>query len=1155
MVDLNTEYMELSNNFELSGNDNEEGINLRTTVFNKFKTHTKNPDPNFSAILTKEEILKQNPTTLLIMGIQLFHKSNGGLMWNNNDKNILKNFLKIMRDVWDSIHDFASDAYDIVSEVRDKPDTYQLINMRFTQLLTSIDVIKPVIMNYMNLLLKKSDKQETFVDVDIDAYFNTLIEECSHIKNAQSFGLGKGGCFSSDMESDYLELVLRLIGQGNDGIISGQRRFFKLDNSAESFEGFRYTLLAWIAGGDTMLDKYTTLLNKGDETTLENERIEIDKMCVDNSLNINILCDTQKSLFKYFTRTDAKQKRMCYCLSPWSVSDPANKKKADAPPFNDSGLYLRINNIAFQASTDVEPVFMEGGDKIRFNAHHFGSSVNCEWNNDRNTEVTYTLSHAQGNVSTPITLNTPKYHPNTVNNVKNKVRNEIVYLKRGVDAKSFEIKINEEDKVKDTFLDKVKEKIDVQFKNNNEIKNVINNFFGKRGGDEFQGATAHHIYQKKTQEDGIITTDVNNSNGNGPKLFEGRPLILITIDRMLFVDCVLREVPCIFDFGTSKNDGRRNMLVFLPERKGAWKGNVWIHEDMGGVAEEAKIKATSVNSRILEQLRGGAGEEQETGTMVQVYDNVHNREVFCYCPNKKLSEIPESPEELSPEELSPDELSTIIDKNKLLLDTIYKIAINKKTPVVYFDENNYVYYDGVLEEDNSNCPEFSLSIGHNKQDILINEIQSHLSSGEALKEGWDLLEKIHESTHVFEGTRTSQMPVFINIIILLTNLAQIALHLEDSSNEDFYSLTEELHLMLNLINIRLGMFILFLKNTDREKGDLEEYFNLFLFYPRIPERGEGRTPFHVEIEQMKEIFKIEDLEGEGETIVKKFMGKLLGNLLGNLLGEAGNKDTAFEMIKGGDDFSIILDYLSQVIELDDFNFAEPDLSELKIFLNKLRESTKSGNFDLGHVKLDKVFELLNSPQKFENIWWNRNRRNSKQIYEDLKPLIDPTVGGGGGDFVGGETENFFRKTTRLGIEAHKKLETILLLVLERENRKRERVLSPLLVGKKRKREFSPLVDKKRKREFSPLVGKKRKNPQSEPEKNPKKRKNPQSEPAPAAGGNKRTRRRPKRSKKYTRNKKRNKKSAKNNKKTRGKKVKKPKKTRVRKHNKNSKNKK
>ena len=105
---------------------------------------------------------------------------------------------------------------------------------------------------------------------------------------------------------------------------------------------------------------------------------------------------------------------------------------------------------------------------------------------------------------------------------------------------------------------------------------------------------------------------------------------------MLFVDCVLREVPCIFDFGTSKNDGRRNMLVFLPERKGAWEKNKWIRESMGGVAKESRLEETAPteektapteektaetmpkvrqSERLKKQrelMKGGAGEEQET---------------------------------------------------------------------------------------------------------------------------------------------------------------------------------------------------------------------------------------------------------------------------------------------------------------------------------------------------------------------------------------------------------------------------------------------------------------------------------------------------------------------------------------------------------------
>ena len=197
-----------------------------------------------------------------------------------------------------------------------------------------------------------------------------------------------------------------------------------------------------------MLDKYTTLQNgEGTAADMSANRNEIKEICDKHTLNINILCDTQKSLFKYFTRTDAKEKRMCYCLSPWSVSDPANKKKADAPPFNDSGLYLRINDMQpFEASTEDNPVFMEGGDNVRFNAHHSGGSVNCEWVD--NTKVTYTLSRkgVETKLNTSITLNTPKDHPNTVNNIKKGVRKKIGDLKKGKEAEKFEIKIAGKDK-------------------------------------------------------------------------------------------------------------------------------------------------------------------------------------------------------------------------------------------------------------------------------------------------------------------------------------------------------------------------------------------------------------------------------------------------------------------------------------------------------------------------------------------------------------------------------------------------------------------------------------------------------------------------------------------------------------------------------------
>ena len=87
---LNNQYQLRRDKFELPGNDNKEGKILRNNVFDKFKTFEKSPDPNLSEILTKKKILEQNPTTLLIMGIQLFHTTK----WNPDDKNILKNFLK-----------------------------------------------------------------------------------------------------------------------------------------------------------------------------------------------------------------------------------------------------------------------------------------------------------------------------------------------------------------------------------------------------------------------------------------------------------------------------------------------------------------------------------------------------------------------------------------------------------------------------------------------------------------------------------------------------------------------------------------------------------------------------------------------------------------------------------------------------------------------------------------------------------------------------------------------------------------------------------------------------------------------------------------------------------------------------------------------------
>jgi len=396
-------------------------------------------------------------------------------------------------------------------------------------------------------------------------------------------------------------------------------------------------------------------------------------------------------------------------------------------------------------------------------------------------------------------------------------------------------------------------------------------------------------------------------------------------------------------------------------------------------------------------------------------------------------------------------------------------------------------------------------------------IDSQLLSVKALEKGKEIFARLHTA----EGTRTSQMPKFINIIILLTNLAQIALHLEDRSNKDFYSLTEELHLMLELIIIRLEMFIIYLENSkDRVKDDLKKYFYKFLFYPSIPKEEKDPKAFESDI---NDILLVEVYDKMNE---KKAAQKQLDEQ------DPPTKDAAFEMIKGGNDFSIILDYLSQVIELDDFNFVEPDLSILKDFLNKLRESTKSGNFDLENDLSSVLNLLLELSKNFKNIWWNRNRLNPKRIYEDLKPLFEQPVwvrrGGGGangalwGGSGGSGAENFFEKTTRLGIKAHEKLETIFSLV--------QKLNQPIVAGKVKLHE--PWMS------HHPI--------------------NSAHQAIPVgvgAGGNKRTRRRPKRSKKYTRNKKRNKKSAKNNKKTRGKKVKKPKKTRVRKHNKNSKNKK
>lgn len=249
---------------------------------------------------------------------------------------------------------------------------------------------------------------------------------------------------------------------------------------------------------------------------------------------IHLIIDTNKTLFTKKDKSIAL-KKFVYLLTQEVINDPAPKKiPSQCSPFDKGNYYIEKSRQSrtYQKSGQIKISFKNMENKV--NKSKLILTTKCQINDD---------------ASFQIEIN--KKNPNKIPVVKKAYR-ELVLSKKYC-IKNHPTQDNPMFKIYKDYMNLNEGEASDCNKNIEIIKTL---FSKKRFGDQMQAEGTDYINKTgitflKIKENGVDIGDevrVNNA-------------VLVTGDRMLFAYAILRNIPCIFDYGNKAN---KTIILFKP---------------------------------------------------------------------------------------------------------------------------------------------------------------------------------------------------------------------------------------------------------------------------------------------------------------------------------------------------------------------------------------------------------------------------------------------------------------------------------------------------------------------------------------------------------------------------------------------------------------
>ena len=271
---------------------------------------------------------------------------------------------------------------------------------------------------------------------------------------------------------------------------------------------------------------------------------------------INITVDTQKKIYDIIEKARDDECIWNYILTRFNIYDPGTKKNPLQPqtlkPFTKNECYIdTLNNSEFYEINNLGKTVknMKIGSVNFKNLDKGRPNVATDFNG---VQETYTLNSSSAH---------PACISKVTKNIRRAQRQKQRQDKNPVFKSEEDTNLNIMTSVHTTIYDDDNLRREGEIKDGRNIFDIYyNEFFKKRWGDESQAEFCRIVNKKESTDKGI---NLINYGSGEPKIFyKQNPIILVTIDRMLFVSAYQKGVPCILDMG--KN---RETIVYLPDRE------------------------------------------------------------------------------------------------------------------------------------------------------------------------------------------------------------------------------------------------------------------------------------------------------------------------------------------------------------------------------------------------------------------------------------------------------------------------------------------------------------------------------------------------------------------------------------------------------------
>ena len=427
---------------------------------------------------------------------------------------IVPKYIYYLRDFFDTFHDFhnTSLCYNTLLNVQRNNDSegYTLTHMAFSFMLKQ----------FLNDINEQQLQQilESLPQENRDIYKKLL--NYSNFK--APFGVLPSPLSKKDLENSFLRYCIIDDGSKNISILN-------YDKDMES----KYRK-------KELQDKIKKWLNIQEGQTAE----------------INITVDTQKKIYDIIEEARDDECIWNYILTRFNIYDPASKKNPLQPqtlkPFTENECYIdSLDNSEFYEINNVS----ETVNNMKI------GNVNFK-NLDKGRPIVATDFYG---VQETYTLNSSSAHPACISKVTKNIRTAQRQKQRKDKNPVFKSKqdtnLNIMTSVHTAINDNEELRREGKFQVNKNIFDVYyNEFFKKRWGDESQAEFCRIVNKRETQDTGIDLIKYNTTDKK--KFYKENPIILVTIDRMLFVSAYQKGVPCILDMG--KN---RETILYLPDRE------------------------------------------------------------------------------------------------------------------------------------------------------------------------------------------------------------------------------------------------------------------------------------------------------------------------------------------------------------------------------------------------------------------------------------------------------------------------------------------------------------------------------------------------------------------------------------------------------------